>query len=143
QGWGIPQCFGLFQFRSVEHFDFGPVSILLLERLGDCVHELDYYMGEKPTIPASIRDDLNKILLHISKLGIYYRYSDDIKPNHVLSTNTSISTGGVPPSPWRLIDFAFSKKKGHNLHDIQSMHSDQVRDFCAHYAMQVDDSQQL
>ncbi|KAL4245666.1 hypothetical protein ABKN59_009521 [Abortiporus biennis] len=104
QGWGIPQCFGLFQFRSMEHFDFGPVSILLLERLGNCVPIPNYSKREKSTVPASIRDDLKQIVSEFSKLGIYYQPSKGFEPRHVLSCSTSLSTGGVPTLPWRLID---------------------------------------
>ncbi|KAL4242368.1 hypothetical protein ABKN59_012018, partial [Abortiporus biennis] len=125
-------------FRSVEHFDFGPVSILLLERLGNCVPISNRHIRKRRTVPASIRDDLKEILSHISELGIYYRYrSEDIEPKHVLSANTPISSGDAPTLPWRLVDFAFSKKKNHDVHDIQPVHNEQVRLFGVHYAMPV------
>ncbi|KAK7691970.1 hypothetical protein QCA50_005375 [Cerrena zonata] len=107
QGSAVAGCYGLFQFRSFEHFDFGPVSVLLLERLGE---HLPFGKGPN-SIPASAYDDLKDVSSDLIKLGIEH---GDIRWNNILST------GSHPrlPSPftnrvyqWCFVDFDRARKR--------------------------------
>ncbi|KAK7691995.1 hypothetical protein QCA50_005400 [Cerrena zonata] len=104
QGSAVARCYGLFQFRSFEHLDFGPVSILLLERLGE------HLPFGKP-IPPSAFGDLTDVSSDLIKLGIEH---SDIRWSNILST------GSHPrlPSPftnrvyqWCFVDFDRARKQ--------------------------------
>ncbi|KAK7691994.1 hypothetical protein QCA50_005399 [Cerrena zonata] len=130
QGWGIPWCFGFFQFRSVEYFDFGPVSLLLLERCGECIPSPSPYVSATPPpMPPTVRHDLHEILSRVSKLGIYYMYRVGIDPKHVLTT-AGASSSNNPSLQWRLVDFAFAKKTDLEINTIHNYHHQQISALC-------------
>ncbi|KAJ3872490.1 hypothetical protein F5051DRAFT_480287 [Lentinula edodes] len=102
QGSAIPRCYGFFKFRSVELFDFGPMSLLLLEKLGGLIT-----LG-KP-LPDGARSDLKTLCSDLAALHIIH---NDVRYNNILSV-LSKEEGGLPslPSPisgkkyqWRLVD---------------------------------------
>ncbi|KAK7691971.1 hypothetical protein QCA50_005376 [Cerrena zonata] len=132
QGWGIPWCFGFFQFRSVEHFDFGPVSLLLLERCGECIPSPSPYMNARPPpMPTTVRHDLYQILSRVGKLGIYYLFEGGIDPKHVL-TAAGASSSNVPSLQWRLVDFVFARKTDDEIKWIQNDHQEQIAALCGY-----------
>ncbi|KAF9072119.1 hypothetical protein BDP27DRAFT_1361358 [Rhodocollybia butyracea] len=103
QGSAIPRCYGFFQARLLDYFDFGPMSILLLEKVGGRL-----VLGEP--LPDGAESDLFDICCDFAHLRIYH---DDLRWANMLSV-LSPNQGGLPslPSPfsgktyaWRLIDF--------------------------------------
>ncbi|KAJ3850792.1 hypothetical protein EV368DRAFT_26430, partial [Lentinula lateritia] len=115
QGSVIPRCYGFFQFRwccgcllkqllsSTDFFDFGPMSLLLLEKLGG------HLTLGKP-LPNGAESDIEGLCSDLAHLRIVH---DDLQYQNILST-LSHEQGGLPslPSPisgrtygWRLAGF--------------------------------------
>ncbi|KAL4245683.1 hypothetical protein ABKN59_009515 [Abortiporus biennis] len=111
QGSAIPRCYGFFKFRSLENFDFGPVSVLLLEKLGERLP-----VGQGPdSFPPSLVQDLRDITSDFVELGIEHQ---DLRWANILSAGTLPSL----PSPftkrtygWRFVDFDLAVKTDSDL----------------------------
>ncbi|KAL4242369.1 hypothetical protein ABKN59_012019 [Abortiporus biennis] len=120
QGSAIPRCYGFFKFRCLKNFDFGPVCVLLLEKLGERLP-----LGQGPdSFPPSLVQDLRDIASDLAELGIEH---DDIRWNNILSAGTLPSL----PSPftkrtygWRFIDFDLAVKTNKELEDVERGYQD-------------------
>ncbi|KAJ3900185.1 hypothetical protein F5879DRAFT_973756 [Lentinula edodes] len=121
QGSSIPRCYGFFQVRSLEFFDFGPMSLLLLEKLGGLL-PLD-----KP-IPDCTKSDIEGLCSDLAHLRIVH---DDLQYQNILST-LSHEQGGLPslPSPisgrtygWRLAGFDGAYRTSTTLWNVQSFYN--------------------
>ncbi|KAH7875520.1 hypothetical protein F5879DRAFT_247616 [Lentinula edodes] len=100
QGCVVPRCYGFFQVRMFEHFDFGPVSVLILEKLGDL-----FKLGEP--LPDGAKSDMKDACSDLAHVRILH---GDLRWANMLS----VLPGGLPSlaSPftgktygWRLVDF--------------------------------------
>ncbi|KAJ3851909.1 hypothetical protein EV368DRAFT_42127, partial [Lentinula lateritia] len=119
QGSAVPRCYGFFQVRCIyfvclcaqhvmlalflsmfEHFDFGPVSVLILEKLGDL-----FKLGEP--LPDGAKSDMKDACSDLAHIHILH---GDLHWANMLS----VLPGGLPSlaSPftgrtygWRLVDF--------------------------------------
>ncbi|KAJ3913012.1 hypothetical protein F5877DRAFT_1412, partial [Lentinula edodes] len=136
QGSVIPQCYGFFQFRwycgcllkqflsSTDFFDFGPMSILLLEKLGghltlgkplpngaECVIDTSssITLNSHQLCFVGVRSELESLCIDLASLHIIH---NDLRYANILCV-LSQEQGGLPslPSPisgrsyqWRLID---------------------------------------
>ncbi|KAH7875521.1 hypothetical protein F5879DRAFT_991058 [Lentinula edodes] len=100
QGSVVPRCYGFFQARLIDYFDFGPVSLLILEQLGDL-----FKLGEP--LPDGAKSDMEDACSDLAQLRILHC---DLRWANMLS----VLPGGLPSlaSPftgkiygWRLVDF--------------------------------------
>ncbi|KAH7875526.1 uncharacterized protein C8R40DRAFT_1104453 [Lentinula edodes] len=114
QGSVVPRCYGFFQARMFDYFDFGPVSLLVLEKLGDL-----FELGEP--LPNGAMTDMKDACSDLTNLRIIH---GDLRWANMLS----VLEGGLPslPSPftgktygWRLIDFDRAERTTQNLPCIQ------------------------
>ncbi|KAI0792284.1 hypothetical protein C8Q75DRAFT_889855 [Abortiporus biennis] len=104
----------------LENFDFGPVSVLLLEKLRERLP-----LGQGPdSFPPSLVQDLRDIASDFAELGIEH---GDIRWNNILSAGTLPSL----PSPftkrtygWRFIDFDLAVKTNKELEDVERGYQD-------------------
>ncbi|KAJ3899901.1 hypothetical protein F5879DRAFT_975038 [Lentinula edodes] len=121
QGSSIPRCYGFFQVRALEFFDFGPMSILLLEELGGLL-TLDQ------PVPDSAKSDIEGLCSDLAHLRIVH---DDMGYQNILST-LSHEQGGLPslPSPisgrtygWRLAGFNGAFRTSTTLENVQSFYN--------------------
>ncbi|KAJ3848881.1 hypothetical protein EV368DRAFT_67889 [Lentinula lateritia] len=113
QGSAVPRCYGFFQARLFDYFDFGPMSLLVIEKLGGLLE-----LG-KP-LPNGVESDLNDVGSDLAKLHILH---SDLRWENILSVLPP-SEGGLPslPSPftgkiygWRLVDFDLAKRTTHHI----------------------------
>ncbi|KAJ3927975.1 MAG: hypothetical protein NXY57DRAFT_566979 [Lentinula lateritia] len=118
QGSVIPRCYGFFQFRSTDLFDFGPMSILLLEKLGG------HLTLGKP-LPNGAESELETLCIDLASLHIIH---NDLRYANILCV-LSQEQGGLPslPSPisgrsyrWRLIDLDRAYRTAEDLGGVKT-----------------------
>ncbi|GAW04348.1 protein kinase subdomain-containing protein PKL ccin3 [Lentinula edodes] len=100
-------------FELFDYFDFGPMSLLVIEKLGGLLE-----LG-KP-LPNGAESDLNDVGSGLAKLHILH---SDLRWENILFVLPP-SEGGLPslPSPftgkiygWRLVDFDQAKRTTHHI----------------------------
>ncbi|KAL4245663.1 hypothetical protein ABKN59_009522 [Abortiporus biennis] len=116
QGSAIPRCYGFFKFRRLGSFDFGPVCVLLLEKLGERLP-----LGQGPdSFPPSLVQHLRDVASDLIQLGIRH---DDICFSNILfpslpSSFTKRAYG------WRFIDFDLAVKIDNDVDTFQRFYDD-------------------
>ncbi|KAJ3911343.1 hypothetical protein F5877DRAFT_23870, partial [Lentinula edodes] len=133
QGSAIPRCYGFFQFRwycgclltqllsSTDFFDFGPMSLLLLEKLGKHLT-----LGEP--LPDGAESELETLCSDLASLHIIH---NDLRYANILCV-LSQEQGGIPslPSPisgksyqWRLVDLDCAYRTAQDLWGVQTYYN--------------------
>ncbi|KAJ3911541.1 hypothetical protein F5877DRAFT_55228, partial [Lentinula edodes] len=145
QGSAIPRCYGFFQARLVfsfeshisvntdilccnrlfDYFDFGPMSILIIEKLGGLLE-----LGEP--LPNGAESDLTDACSDLAHLRIHH---GDLRWENILSVLVP-NEGGLPgvPSPftgkvygWRLVDFDLATRTARDFPRAHSYYYNHLR----------------